>query len=117
FAGWNTKADGTGTDYIPGQTFTMGTEEVTLYAKWVEPYKQWTARHFANYVMNDIASMNGVFSAVGDQGVILSFVEETIWTRQKSDTTKNLYGITSGNDKFVAVGADGTLLISANGVD
>jgi uncharacterized repeat protein (TIGR02543 family) len=35
FAGWNTKADGTGTTYGPEATFAMGTTNVTLYAKWV----------------------------------------------------------------------------------
>ena len=35
FAGWNTQADGTGTIYAHGQAFTMGTANVTLYAKWV----------------------------------------------------------------------------------
>ena len=37
FTGWNTAADGSGTSYsgIPGAaTFTMGTANVTLYAKW-----------------------------------------------------------------------------------
>lgn len=34
FAGWNTAADGTGTDYAPDATFAMGTNNVTLYAKW-----------------------------------------------------------------------------------
>jgi len=34
FAGWNTKADGTGTNRISGSTFTMGSTNVTLYAKW-----------------------------------------------------------------------------------
>lgn len=34
FSGWNTKADGTGISYTPGNTFTMGTANVTLYAKW-----------------------------------------------------------------------------------
>jgi uncharacterized repeat protein (TIGR02543 family) len=34
FAGWNTKADGTGTNYAVGNTFSMGTANVTLYAKW-----------------------------------------------------------------------------------
>jgi uncharacterized repeat protein (TIGR02543 family) len=34
FAGWNTKADGSGTTYTQGQTFTMGTSNVTLYAVW-----------------------------------------------------------------------------------
>ncbi|WP_186438394.1 InlB B-repeat-containing protein [Cohnella terricola] len=34
FVGWNTQADGQGTKYAPGSTFTMGTEDVTLYAQW-----------------------------------------------------------------------------------
>ena len=34
FAGWNTKSDGSGTWYIPTETFSMGTKNVTLYAQW-----------------------------------------------------------------------------------
>jgi len=34
FAGWNTTSDGTGTSYAAGATFTMGSSNVTLYAKW-----------------------------------------------------------------------------------
>ncbi len=36
FAGWNTASDGSGTDYAPSATFTMGTSNVTLYAKWTQ---------------------------------------------------------------------------------
>lgn len=37
FAGWNTKADGSGTSYIAGTgTFVMGSADVTLYAQFVE---------------------------------------------------------------------------------
>ncbi|HET6452025.1 MAG TPA: InlB B-repeat-containing protein [Spirochaetia bacterium] len=32
--GWNTRADGSGTTYTEGQTFTMGTSDVILYAMW-----------------------------------------------------------------------------------
>lgn len=34
FAGWNTAADGSGANYIGGDTFSMGTSNVVLYAKW-----------------------------------------------------------------------------------
>ncbi len=34
FAGWNTKSDGTGTSYSPGDTFTLGDSDVTLYPTW-----------------------------------------------------------------------------------
>ena len=33
FGFWNTAADGTGTEYDPGNTFTI-TSNVTLYAQW-----------------------------------------------------------------------------------
>ncbi len=36
FDGWNTAADGSGTTYQAGNTFTIGTSNVTLYAKWLE---------------------------------------------------------------------------------
>lgn len=38
FSCWNTQADGSGTDYAANSTFTMGTSNVTLYAKWVAGY-------------------------------------------------------------------------------
>ena len=34
FSGWNTTADGTGTDYMAGSTFNMGSGNVILYANW-----------------------------------------------------------------------------------
>ncbi len=34
FTGWNTSADGTGTLYQPGASFTMPTTNTTLYAQW-----------------------------------------------------------------------------------
>ncbi len=35
FAGWNTAADGTGTDYSAGATLRMSMQHVTLYAQWL----------------------------------------------------------------------------------
>ena len=34
--GWNTAADGSGTGYGPGQTFSMPAADVTLYAQWIQ---------------------------------------------------------------------------------
>jgi len=34
FNGWNTQADGNGTSYTQGNTFSMGTGNVVLYAQW-----------------------------------------------------------------------------------
>ncbi|MEI8199782.1 MAG: InlB B-repeat-containing protein, partial [Eubacteriales bacterium] len=38
FAGWNTLANGSGTSYAVGATFTMGSTNVTLYAQWINNY-------------------------------------------------------------------------------
>jgi len=45
FDGWNTKADGTGTDYSAGSSYTP-TATITLYAKWNS--KQYTITYNAN---------------------------------------------------------------------
>ena len=37
FIGWNTKSNGTGTDYEPCSTYTIGIANVVLYAKWSFP--------------------------------------------------------------------------------
>jgi len=34
FTGWNTQADSNGTAYQPGNTFAMGSADITLYAQW-----------------------------------------------------------------------------------
>ncbi len=36
FTGWNTKADGNGTDYSAGSSITMGSSDITLYAIWTK---------------------------------------------------------------------------------
>lgn len=37
FAGWNTAADGSGTSYVAGAVFSMGSKDVILYAQWTLP--------------------------------------------------------------------------------
>lgn len=39
FLGWNSSPDGTGADYAPGATFTMGPSNIVLYAKWLWRYR------------------------------------------------------------------------------
>jgi len=47
FTGWNTKADGSGTDQAEGSTFTIGASNVILYAQWTP------------YVLRDIGPAGG----------------------------------------------------------
>jgi len=37
FTGWNTKEDGSGTSYAENEAFSMGSNNVTLYAQWYRP--------------------------------------------------------------------------------
>ena len=37
FVNWNTKEDGSGTAYTPGETFSPSAGEMTLYAQWMDP--------------------------------------------------------------------------------
>ena len=38
FNGWNAAADGSGTAYAAGTSFSMGSENVTLYAQWLDDF-------------------------------------------------------------------------------
>ncbi|MBN2899647.1 MAG: leucine-rich repeat protein [Clostridia bacterium] len=38
FSGWNTVADGSGVTYAVGDAFSMGIDDITLYAQWQSPY-------------------------------------------------------------------------------
>ena len=52
FAGWNTAADGLGTSYAAGDTFTVGISDVTLYAVWT--INSYTVSYDANGGTGDI---------------------------------------------------------------
>ncbi|NLB51894.1 MAG: cadherin-like domain-containing protein, partial [Syntrophomonadaceae bacterium] len=74
FAGWNTKADGTGTNYAAGTgTFTMGASGVNLYARWTAntdtPY---TVNHYQQnieddgYTLKDTDNLTGTTDTTAD---------------------------------------------------
>lgn len=48
FAGWNTKADGSGTQYRPGDTFTMGNSSLQLYGIWTAYNDRYTVTYDGN---------------------------------------------------------------------
>lgn len=54
FDGWNTKADGTGTDYTGGAKLTMGSSDLTLYAQWVAV--QYTISYQVGSTATNVAS-------------------------------------------------------------
>jgi uncharacterized repeat protein (TIGR02543 family) len=117
FGGWNTEPDGSGTDYLPGQTFPMGTGHVTLYAKWIDPLTSWVSRSADIGYLHDVAYLDGVFVAVGNDGAIFASIDRDIWTKQPSGINGDLYGVAAGSDRLVAVGEGGVVVVSTNGTD
>jgi len=53
---------------------------------------------------------------VDEPGVILTSRDGMTWTRRRSPTKANLYGIAFGNGTYVSVGDNGTVLTSPDGV-
>ncbi|WP_141499613.1 InlB B-repeat-containing protein [Paenibacillus luteus] len=60
FAGWNTAADGSGTDYAAGDTHTMGASGVTLYARWT--VNSYTVSYDGNGAISGSAPSGGSYA-------------------------------------------------------
>ncbi len=68
FTGWNTQADGTGTAYEPGDSFTLTAENTVLYAQWS---KNAPAQVNVSYDANGgVGTMESVTGDVGSKIVI-----------------------------------------------
>jgi photosystem II stability/assembly factor-like uncharacterized protein len=63
-------------------------------------------------LLNGTAFGAQTYVTVGAGGLIRTSPKGTKWTQRVSGTAHALYGITYGNDSFVAVGDDGTILQS-----
>jgi uncharacterized repeat protein (TIGR02543 family) len=75
FSGWNTAADGTGTAYSPGDTFSMPAADLTLYAQWAEQISQ-TIR-FAALADKTVAQSPVTVSATASSGLTVTFTTAT----------------------------------------
>jgi uncharacterized repeat protein (TIGR02543 family) len=104
FSGWNTQANGSGTTYTPGQTFTMGTSNVTLYAVWTIP-----ALYVTNY--GSSSGVNGISPyTIGSGGVLSAIITGTSTTGSGPD------GVAiSPNGKYLYV-ANYNSTTGANGI-
>jgi hypothetical protein len=59
FTGWNTEADGSGTAYLPGASYTFGTANAVLYAAWT-----WAGAGTSSdpYEIHDLAGLRDIDS-------------------------------------------------------
>ena len=73
FVGWQTKADGSGSTYAQGQTFLMGSANVTLYALWAGGYA---------YVVDQNSGSAGIISqyTIGPNGALTPMFTRTVPT-------------------------------------
>ena len=84
FTGWNTQADGSGTAYEPGASFTLTAENTVLYAQWS---KNAPAQVNVSYDANGgVGTMESVTGDVGSKIVI-----------QQSGFTRSEYTFTGWN--------------------
>jgi len=68
FAGWCVNANGTGDSYTPGETFTMGSANITLYAKWTPTY---TVTYHANEADSGDVPVDSTSYEQGDEVTVL----------------------------------------------
>src|SRR5437867_85572 len=81
-----------------------------------DPLDQWYVRNPSptGYGLGGIAYGNGVFSAVGNSGIVLTSVDGRSWSDARP-VPYTLRGVTFGNGLFVAVAWTGQILSSTNG--
>lgn len=68
FSGWNTKADGSGIQFMPGSTFSMGSSDVTLYAQWDTAF---TVTYNGNGNTAGTVPVDGISYVSGDSATVL----------------------------------------------
>ena len=87
FAGWNTKADGTGTPYSDGESVTLS-ESITLYAQWMEAQAMFASGTIVNARMKRLAGNSSASHISSDQNIT---------SIQKSSTKPDISTMTSVN--------------------
>ena len=105
FSGWNTKADGTGTSYAPGETFTI-TSPVMLFAQWTSTP---TISYRSNGGSGTITSTTGASgsSVTLSSGAGFSRVNYTL-TRWDTSSTGN--GVSYSKSQVITMPAGGLTL-------
>ena len=96
FNRWNTKEDGTGTTYNPGEKFLIDSSEVTLYAIWIDK-----AAHSINYYNTYGVSNPNPFSYLESKTVTIQPISRDYytfegWYRNNSYTGAEITGWAPG---------------------
>lgn len=114
FTGWNTAADGSGTDYAAGETFSMGTANVTLYAQWElnlsthEPGKYETAAGSGGYGKT-------LKTVDGRDFEVYMFNSTTLRAGSATTISDGLSMLTASNGNDVIDGKEGWICVKSTG--
>lgn len=108
FAGWNTKADGSGTTYTQNQTFTMGAANATLYAIWIANKYAYVANYYGGTVSQYTIGADGSLAPMSTPTVTAGADAESI---AANPTGKYVYVANYGDNTVsqYTIGADGSL--------
>ena len=97
FAGWNTKADGTGTQYGPNQDFPMpSTGGAVLFARWIKPtgtLQSWTGASSMN--VGDITALRD--SRDNEVYTVAKLADNNVWIVENLRLVPNTSNITIYN--------------------
>jgi uncharacterized repeat protein (TIGR02543 family) len=117
FVGWNTAANGTGTDYLAGSTYTFTSGSVTIYARWTP------VLYTLTYNGNGATGVPAAGSAAGGQSLTLSTAYPTrtgytctAWSSSPTGTptVSSPYTMPSANTTLYAVCAANTYTVAYN---
>jgi len=82
-------------------------------SSWI-PFKSKIGDGFEYENLYSVIEVNGVYTVVGEKGIILSGNKEG-FQKQNSGVSESLYSITYAKNKFVAVGHNGVIITSIDG--
>lgn len=84
FLGWNTKADGKGTTYLPGAVIDNLTENISLYAMW-NSVSRYTAT-VNTYLNGVLTSDNDIHNSAANRELLLSADGEKFYSLSEKST-------------------------------
>lgn len=102
FYGWSTSAYVRGTTYLPGQTITMPSGHLTLYAKWVKTYYMYVyytpnmGTYKNNRISNALESTKDKYLEYGIQIVVLNSSASSLLNYRTTSTTCAVAGNLGG---------------------
>ncbi len=99
FVSWNTKADGTGTNYNADSTFNIGSSNVILYAKWIS-IATYTVTYNANEATSGTVPVDSTQYTQGQDFTVLE---------NSGELVRDDYRFTGWNGRSDGTGADFTI--------